>query len=168
DVPSPSPRGPVGFVGAPGISGIGGGVSAPAGMTGGDGCQGCTGGTGVWGPGNYNDIVAAKAASAEQLKYGVGPILEGVGATYGYYVQQAQETLYQQMLIQLSEAYNVNAVVQYPVDVQSPCQMWPGATATTPRVSGKVTPELYVNPQGETAASDTLRLAAAERGVSTA
>src|SRR5262245_17161273 len=43
--------------------------------------NGCTGGTGVDGPGNYDDIVAAKQELAEQLSIDVLPILHGAGAT---------------------------------------------------------------------------------------
>ncbi len=174
NVPTPALIfGPVGFAGAPGVPGIGELLAHPsafaAGTTGATaGCQGCTGGTGIWGPANYNDIVAAKATIAEQLKYGVVPILNGVGATYGYYGEEARETLYQQMLIQLSDAYNVNAIVQYPVDVQSPCTTPPlGATGSVaPRVSGKIVPELYVSPKGDVIGAGTLAQAASTYAVS--
>lgn len=114
------------------------------------GPTGCSGGTGTYGPANYDDIVAAKYEIAGQLRNEVVPILEGVGATADYYTKAAQETLYQQMLVRLSDGYNVNAVVQYLVDVQSPCVTPFDAQSTTgplpPRVSGQVVPDLYAAP----------------------
>src|SRR4029450_7161358 len=116
-------HGPVGFAGLPVVPSLRPAPTAVAlrgsiGLT--EDCAGCTGGTGTNGPGNYDDIVAAKLLIARSLKNDVVPILEAVGPTGGYYFETARETLYQQMLVRLADAYNVNAIVQYPVDVESP------------------------------------------------
>jgi hypothetical protein len=147
----------IGLGGAIGLGGLGG-RPAPAGpvspvnfMPPSDlGVSGCTGGTGVNGPANYDDIVKAKYRLAGGLSQDVVPILRGAGPTGGYYAGAAKETLRQQMLARLSDAYAVNAVVQYPVDVQSPCVTPFSMTGTTgpipPRVSGQVVPDLHSTP----------------------
>jgi LysM repeat protein len=153
---APATDGPVGFAGRPGVSGIG--RSAPA-------MFGATGTTGADGPGNYDDIVDAKYQVAGALQNDVVPILKGVGPTGGYYGGVAQETLYEQMLVQLSNAYDVNAVVQYPVEVQSPCITPVGPTGPIPpRVSLKIVPDLYAVPTG--ASAGTLQDAVDYFGVS--
>ncbi len=130
-------------------------LSGPAGAMGGT----CSGGTGAFGPGNFDDIVNSKLVIAEQLTGGVVPILNGAGATSGYYSDTAQDTLYQQMLVKVSDAYGVNAIVQYPVGIQSPCVTPFGPTGTIPpRVSGKIVPDLYVTPKGT--GTDTLNAVA--------
>lgn len=120
------------------------------------GPTGCTGGTGAYGPYNYDEIVNAKYGIAQQLSAEVVPILDNVGPTGGYYSDAAQETLYQQMLVRLTDAYNVNAVVQYPVDLESPVVTPKDPQSTTgplpPRVSGQIIPDLFaapVDPGGE-------------------
>jgi hypothetical protein len=114
------------------------------------GPSGCTGGTGAYGPANYDDIVAAKYQIAEQLSAEVVPILDSVGATAGYYAEAAKETLLQQMLVRLADVYSVNAVVQYPVEVQSPCVTPFDPQSATgplpPRVSGQIIPDLFAAP----------------------
>lgn len=141
--------GPVGLAGRTGFQSFGTPVDFSPSF--GLGASGCTGGTGVDGPSNYDDIVAAKYTLAGELKQDVVQILQGVGPTGGYYDGTAQETLYQQMLVRLSDAYTVNAVVQYPVDIQSPCVTpfdQAGATGPIPpRLSGQVVPDLYAAPQ---------------------
>jgi LysM repeat protein len=112
----------------------------------------CTGGTGIDGPSNYDDIVASKYQLAGELKTDVLQILQVAGPTGGdYYDGVAQETLYQQMLVRLSDAYNVNAVVQYTVDVESPLVTPADPTGASgpipPRLSGQVVPDLYAAPQ---------------------
>jgi LysM repeat protein len=123
---------------------------------------GCSGGTAINGPGNYDDIVAAKEALAQQLSLDVVPILRGAGATGNYDHGVARETLAQQMLVQLSNAYTVNAIVQYPVDVQSPCVTPISPTGATgplpPRLSGKIVPDLYVTPNPSEAGSTAVSL----------
>ena len=108
----------------------------------------------MYGPSNYDSIVSSKLAIAQALRDDVVPVLQGAGATAGYYADAARETLYQQMLVQLSDAYNVTSVIQYPVDVASPVS----ANAGPPR-SGTVTPDLYVSPAG-TPGFQTLKTAA--------
>ena len=118
------------------------------GGTGQNGCAGCTGMTAPFGPSDYNQIVSAKEAIADGLKENVTHILEYPGVTGGFYVEVAKEALYQQMLVSLSSAYTVDAIVQYPVDVQTPfITPPPGATGVyPPRTSGKVVPDAYVIP----------------------
>ena len=114
------------------------------------GCGGCTGGTGAYGPTNFDSLVNSKLTIARQLSQMTEPILAGVGATGTYYAGVAQETFYQQMLVELSNAYKVNAVIQYPVDVISPCVLPlspSGATALPPRLSGNIAPTLPTVPQ---------------------
>jgi len=151
--PPAAPEGPASFrqIVALGI-GAGASLDVPGfGATGG-GCTGCTGPTGIFGPLNYEGLVNAKLTLAEQLSVSAEPILQGVGATGTYYADVAQETFYQQMLVELSTAYKVNAVVQYPVDVISPCVLpYPGASGPLPpRLSGNITPALPVVPQAGT------------------
>lgn len=145
--PAPPATGPVGMAGIQMESGLSAVDADP---------KGCTGGTGVYGPYNYDEIVAAKYGIAQQLSAEVVPILDSVGPTAGYYSDVAQETLYQQMLVRLTDAYNVNAVVQYPVDLESPCITPTDPQSTTgplpPRVSGQIIPDLFaapVDPGGE-------------------
>jgi LysM repeat protein len=164
----PEPRradGPVGFVGRELSS-----SSMFAGFAGETGCTGCTGAMGTDGPVNFDDIVESKLTIADRLKRDVFPILNGVGATGGYYLQVAQEAFYQQMLVRLADAYSINAVVQYPVGMQSPCITPPppaGPTAIMPpRVSGKIVPDLYTIPSAAGNPATTLAGAAEHFGVS--
>jgi len=134
------------------------------------GCSGCTGGTGN-GPSHYESIVSSKLTIAQQLRNDVLPILNGVGATGTYYAGVAQETIYQQMLVQLSNAYNVNAIVQYPVSVTSPCVLpldpsGPSAQIP-PRFSGNITPALEIvplGPVGPSGPTDATSITAAAQG----
>ena len=86
--------------------------------------------------------MGAKEALAGGLRDRVGPIVQAPGATGAYNVSAAREALYQQMLVRLSDGYDVSAVVQFPVDVVSPMVTPRGPTGTPhpPRVSGKVVP----------------------------
>ena len=145
-IPADGPVGLGGYTGAASPEGFFRSVSL--GATGG----GCTGGTGADGPSNYDDIVASKYQLAGELKTDVVQILlQGAGPTGGYYEGAAQETLYQQMLVRLSDAYTVNAVVQYAVDVESPLVTPADSTGASgpipPRLSGQVVPDLYAAPQ---------------------
>lgn len=146
-LPTPAATGPVGMAGIAMESSVPAADIDPS---------GCTGGTGAYGPYNYDEIVAAKYGIAQQLSAEVVPILDNIGPTAGYYSDVAQETLYQQMLVRLTDAYNVNAVVQYPVDLESPCVTPFDAQGASgplpPRVSGQIISELFaapVDPGGE-------------------
>jgi LysM repeat protein len=137
--------------------------------TGPTGCAGCTGGTAINGPANFESIVNSKLTLAKQLSTRVMPILQGAGATGNYYGAVAQETLYQQMLVELSSAYSVDAIIQYPVDVVSPCvvplpPVGPSAQIP-PRISGDVTLALETVP-GTANDTNTLRASAMGSGVS--
>ena len=94
------------------------------------------------GPAAYERLVGAKEALAGGLRDRVGPIVQAPGATGAYNVNAAREALYQQMLVRLSDGYDVSAVVQFPVDVVSPMVTPRGPTGTPhpPRASGKVVP----------------------------
>ena len=158
----PEPRraaGPVGFV-----------TSSPMAF-GETGCTGCTGATSPDGPANFDSIVESKLTIADRLKRDVVPILKGIGATGGYYLDVAKEAFFQQMLVRLADAYSINAVVQYPVAMQSPC-LTPippaGPTASIPpRVSGKIVPDLYTIPATAGNPATTLAGVAAHYAVST-
>ncbi|HKS08900.1 MAG TPA: LysM domain-containing protein [Pyrinomonadaceae bacterium] len=140
-LPAPAATGPVGMAGISLESGLPAVDADPS---------GCTGGTGAYGPYNYDEIVAAKYGIAQQLSAEVVPILDSIGPTAGYYSDVAQETLYQQMLVRLTDAYNVNAVVQYAVDLESPCVTPLDPQGVTgplpPRVSGQIIPDLFAAP----------------------
>ncbi|HEY6315420.1 MAG TPA: LysM peptidoglycan-binding domain-containing protein [Streptosporangiaceae bacterium] len=104
---------------------------------------GCTGPT-ADGPTDYSRVVDAKERLAAALRNKVQPIVEAPGCTGPVAMEAAQETLYQQALVRLSSAYDVSAVVQFPVDVRSPAVTPPGPTAAgPPRVSGKVMPVVH-------------------------
>ena len=103
----------------------------------------CTGPT-ADGPTDYSRVVDAKERLAAALRNRVQPIVEAPGCTGPVAMEAAQETLYQQALVRLSSAYDVSAVVQFPVDVRSPAVTPPGPTAAgPPRVSGKVMPVVH-------------------------
>lgn len=104
------------------------------------GAAGCTGPT-AYGPTDYTRVMAAKQRLAAALRDQVEPIVEAPGCTGPVAWDAARETLYQQALVRLSSAYEVSAVVQFPVEVRSPAVTPPGPTAAgPPRVSGKVMP----------------------------
>jgi hypothetical protein len=104
------------------------------------GAAGCTGPT-AHGPADYTRVMAAKQRLAGALRDQVEPIVEAPGCTGPVAWDAARETLYQQALVRLSSAYDVSAVVQFPVEVSSPAVTPPGPTAAgPPRVSGKVMP----------------------------
>lgn len=105
------------------------------------GPTGCTGPT-PSGPADFDRIVRAKDALAKSLRQNVMPVLDTPGATGTVYHEAARDALYQQMLVRLGEAYDVSAVVQFPVNVESPI---PTRTEGPypPRASGKVVPAVY-------------------------
>ncbi len=107
------------------------------------GCSGCTGPTGPpSGPQELDRVVDAKRRIATALSRRVVPILAGVGATAS--LLSARESLRQQMLVQLSAAHEVDAVLEWPVVASSP---WSSGTAgPPPRVSGPVVPRLVGAP----------------------
>ncbi len=116
---------------------------AAAEPSGASGPTGCTGPVPA-GPADFDRVVRAKDLLAKGLRANVMPVLETPGAT-GPYHEAAREALYQQMLVRLGEAYDVSAVVQFPVRVESPLPTRPGGPHP-PRASGKVVPATYTIP----------------------
>jgi hypothetical protein len=111
------------------------------------GASGCTGPT-ASGPADYERLVGAKEGIAGALRERVAPIVQAPGATGPYQLEWARDALYQQMLVRLSDGYDVNAVVQLPCEVDSPMiTPPPGVTAPAPpRAAGKVVPVLHTIP----------------------
>lgn len=136
--------------------------AAAAYLSGASGPSGPAGLAAAPGGGAFDSIVQAKQRIAAGLTGQVLPILAGVDTDGG--VAQAKETLYQQMLERLSDAYSVAAIVQYPVDMESPCGP-SGGGAYAPRLSGRIVPDLQVVAGPD---AGTLDEAATRLGVSTA
>ncbi len=135
--------------------------------TGGTGatCLPWPGATGAFGPRDYDTVVRAKQDIADGLAKLVEPVLEQ-GPQSLFYLDDAQQALRQQMLARLSNAYNFDALVQFPVKVESPfTSTWTptGLTGAAPRFSGTLAAELYLTQKDE-----TLSQAATATGVSTA
>jgi LysM repeat protein len=153
--------GPIGFVDLNGL------VTRPSfGRLIEPGASGCTGSPAPYGPDDFDRIVAAKQGIASALRESIWPIVQAPGATATYEWEAAREALYQQILVRLSDAYTVNAVVQFPVDVQSPVfTPPPGVTGTyyPPRTSGKVVPVSYS--LEATAGANTIAAVALHYGV---
>ena len=124
------------------------------------------------GPAAYDRLVQAKGDIAGALRDRVGAIVQAPGATGHYNLAAAREAVYQQMLVRLSDAYDVSAVVQFPVNVVSPMFTPRGPTGThPPRASGKVVPVRHSvaaepPPGGSGAAPDSLAGVADGFGVS--
>lgn len=111
---------------------------------------GAIGATAPSGPADHERIVRAKYAIAKRLRESVVPIVAAPGATGMHEWEAARETMYQRMLVRLSDAYEVDAVVQFPVDVLSPMSTPAGPTGMhPPRVSGKVGPTMHTIRGGE-------------------
>ncbi|HEX2187715.1 MAG TPA: hypothetical protein VHG51_02395, partial [Longimicrobiaceae bacterium] len=108
------------------------------------GPTGCTGPV-PSGPADFDRIVRAKQRLAKALRENVVSVLETPGPTGGPDLDAAREALYQQMLVRLGEAYDVSAVVQFPVRVESPVPTRPQGPYP-PRASGKVVPAVYTLP----------------------
>jgi LysM repeat protein len=92
---------------------------------------------------SFEQAVKAKGDVATLLAGQVRLVVQSAGGSPA----AAAEALRQQMLVQLSSAYEVSSILQYPVDVGSPYL----DPATAPRLSGKPTLNLRV-----TGATDTL------------
>ena len=139
------------------------GVFAP-GATGAT-CMPGPGATGAFGPRDYDSLVQSKQDIADGMAKLVESILE-LGPANPIYLDEARQAARQQMLARLSDAYNFNALVQFPVNVQSPfSSTWTptGITGAAPRFSGTLTADLYKAGSGE-----SLSHAAGAMGVSTA
>ena len=76
----------------------------------------------------FDAIVAAKKQLAQAISEGVNPIFtEATGS-----LPQAQEAIKQGLLFSLSDGYDIDAVIQLPVEITSPYR----DTDTAPRLSG--------------------------------
>jgi hypothetical protein len=111
------------------------------------GASGCSGPT-ANGPADYERLVGAKEHIAQALRERVAPIVQAPGASGPYQLEWAAEALYQQMLVRLSDGYDVSAIVQLPCEVSSPLVTPPPGMSgpAPPRTSGKVVPVLHTVP----------------------
>lgn len=66
-------------------------------------------------PTDYEKIINAKACLANKIKLGVDYLFTDENADNKRIA--AQEALYQQLLVNLTNAYNTDVIVQYPIDV---------------------------------------------------
>ena len=97
-------------------------------------------------PAGYATLVQAKQDLAAAIRDGVAAVVQpGPGATPD--LAGAQDALYQQLLITLSTAYQVDTIVQLPVTVTAPAD-WTGDTA--PRLRGQPAAATYPVPAGAT------------------
>jgi hypothetical protein len=104
------------------------------------GCEGC-GAVAAVGSSEFNALVQAKGEIARGLRNRIEPILES-GAKEGPAFEVARDTLYQQLLVRLADAYTVNSVVQFPVTVVQSFRP-AGDRSQPPRLAGKVAPVQY-------------------------
>lgn len=120
-------------------------------------CNGCTGPTGPpYGPADFDRIVHAKDSIAQSLSQRVAAVLPQAAGPAT--LATAQETLRQQLLVRLSAAYEVDAILEFPVDVVSPWSS--GMTGIPPRVSGPVVPNLVsVGGKGSATLTDVAKVA---------
>ncbi len=96
----------------------------------------------------YTGVVTSKATIADALKTTVDYILQtSAQPTNDPALAAAQEALYQQLLINLSNAYATDSIIQYPVTIQSP----ETDVDTAPRLSGKPLSTTY-----STVSTDTI------------
>ena len=91
---------------------------------------------------SYEAVVAAKADLAEAVKYGVDYILQVTpGQQDANAKEAAREALYQNLLINLSSAYDTDALIQFPVSIESP---FTGTNPPPPNLSGKADALMYL------------------------
>ncbi|MCC9622856.1 LysM peptidoglycan-binding domain-containing protein [Thalassospira sp. MA62] len=88
---------------------------------------------------HIQSIIAAKAQIAAGLSKTVQPIVKGQGTGLG----EAIDAMEQQMLIELSNAYSVQSLVQVDVDVAGASFSEP---ATAPQLSGQISPNVIQTP----------------------
>ena len=83
---------------------------------------------------SYEKVVKAKGIIADALKIAVDYILDvPPGESNPEYLAAAREAIYQRLLVNLSSGYATDAIIQYPVKIESPFD----DPLTAPRVSGK-------------------------------
>lgn len=83
---------------------------------------------------SYEKVVKARGILADALKIAVDYILDApLEEKNPEYLEAAREAIYQRLLINLSSAYATDAIIQYPVKIESPFN----DPLTAPRISGK-------------------------------
>jgi LysM repeat protein len=107
----------------------------------------------------FSGVVASKETIADAVKTTVDYILQTSSAPSSSdpALAAAQEALYQQLLINLSNAYAIDSIIQYPVTIASK-ETNPD---TAPRISGKPVSTTYT-----TEATDTIQSIANQYNVS--
>jgi LysM repeat protein len=89
----------------------------------------------------FTDVVGVKADLANNIKQDLSLVLVPKGKPTGS-LDDAKEALYQQLLIELSSAYTVDTIVQYPFQITSGCSNPKNAA----RLSGKPLAKTYRTP----------------------
>jgi hypothetical protein len=84
---------------------------------------------------DYDRIVAAKRGLARAVRQQIVPVVDVPAGAPPADLEAAREALYQRMLVELSAAYDVDAIVQFRVVVRSPY----ATRDTAPRLNGRVT-----------------------------
>jgi LysM repeat protein len=84
---------------------------------------------------DYDRAVSAKRGLARAVRQQTIPVVDEPAGAPRADVEAAREALYQRMLVELSAAYDVDAIVQFRVVVRSPYT----TRATAPRLNGRVT-----------------------------
>ena len=82
----------------------------------------------------YDRVVRAKAVLAAALRDSVEPVLDDDLEHPARDPDAAREALYQQLLVELSEVYRIDSIVQLPVTVHSPFE----DRSSAPRLYGRV------------------------------
>ncbi|MCU1234651.1 MAG: putative cell-wall-anchored protein SasA motif, partial [Candidatus Solibacter sp.] len=90
-------------------------------------------------PANFTAVVRAKGDLADSIKQDLAVVLNN-SATGN--LGDAQQALYQQLLVELSSAYSVDTIVQYPFQISSPCS----DAKVACRLSGKPLANTYSTP----------------------
>ena len=89
---------------------------------------------------SFDRIVQAKSVLAGAIRDCVAEVVAPPpGETFEPDLAAAREALYQHVLVELSSAYRIDTIVQFPVKVDSPYEH----TDTAPRFSGQVTGATY-------------------------
>ncbi|WP_444890505.1 hypothetical protein [Microbulbifer sp. DLAB2-AA] len=103
--------------------------------------MGGTGATGATGPNVFQRIVDSKKTLASAIAQDISPIISGCQPEPSA-LEQAQEKLKQELLIKLSAAYDIDAIVQHTVATTGPAG---SADTDPPQLYGK---PLVVQPSG--------------------
>ncbi len=105
-------------------------------------------------PASYTELVRAKATLAGAIRDSVDYVVKPVSGPQepDPHLAPAQDALYQQLLVTLSTAYQVEAIVQLPASVTAPTGAdWTGDTA--PRLRGQPAAAPYTVRAGDTLTS---------------